>query len=237
MRSPFNLRSSHRRVLFAVTALLVLSAGEVQAQRGLDLQPDTLTQSVLIHPPIDASGDALSLSTREHTYRSQLRLGDQLGRDFTVQKVGEDGVPRTYRPGTGGTKNEDWYGWRRDVLAPFESTVVRVAEPDTVNPPGMMNREAQPGLIAFEDEDEGITLIYGHVREIGVEEGETVQAGEVVAKVGNNGNSRAPHVHIGAWEGGMDLLGSEQGGTPLQIQVDLYAQQRHAPQGASGTSR
>lgn len=231
------LHSSFRRVLLAVVTLLALPTGEVQAQRGLDLRTDTLTQSVLIHPPIDASGDAVSLSTREHTYRSQLRLGDQLGRDFTVQKVEEDGVPRAYRPGTGGTQNEDWYGWRRDVLAPFESTVIRVAEPDTVNTPGTMNREAQPGLIAFEDEDEGITLIYGHVREIGVEEGETVQAGEVVAKVGNNGNSRAPHVHIGAWEGEMNLLGSKQGGTPLQIQVDLYAQQRPATQGPSGSEQ
>jgi murein DD-endopeptidase MepM/ murein hydrolase activator NlpD len=163
--------------------------------------------------------------------------GDQLARDFTIQKVGEDGVPRAYRPGTAGTQNEDWYGWRRDVLAPFESTVIQVAEPDTVNPPGTMNREAQPGLVAFEDEDTGITIIYGHVREIGVEEGETVQAGAVVAKVGNNGNSRALHVHIGAWDGEMDLLGAKQGGTPLQIQIDLYAQQRHAPQESGGNGR
>jgi len=35
-----------------------------------------------------------------------------------------------------------------------------------------------------------------------------------VGRVGNNGNSRAPHVHAGAWKAG---------DTPLQIQVDLYA--------------
>lgn len=59
-------------------------ANTAHAQRGLDLENDTLTQSVLIHPPIEATADSLDLSTREHTYRSQLRLVDQLGRDFSV---------------------------------------------------------------------------------------------------------------------------------------------------------
>lgn len=101
------LHSPLRRIVLAVAALLALSAREVQEQRGLDLQTDTLTQSVLIHPPVDASEDTLFLSTREHTSRSQLRLGDQLGRDFMMKKVGEDGVPRTHQPGTEGTRNED----------------------------------------------------------------------------------------------------------------------------------
>lgn len=111
------------------------------------------------------------------------------------------------------------------MLAPFESTVARVVEPDTVNPPGTMNREAQPGVIVFEDKEENLTVAYAHIREPEVEKGETIEAGEVVAKVGNNGNSRAPHIHVGAWEGGPSKLG-DKAGTPLQIQVDLYAEER-----------
>lgn len=199
---------------------LALSAPveSVVAQPGLDLERDTLTQSVLIHPPVDAGEKALSLWTREHTYRPQLRNGDQLARDFTVARVGDDGIPRTYRPGTSGKSNEDWFGWRRDVLAPFDGSVTRVETPSSTNEPGSMNREAKPGLIMFED-DEGTTVIYAHVREIDVEEGQTVERGEVVAKVGNNANSRAPHVHVGAWKDN----------TPLQIQVDLYAEERTGP--------
>ena len=203
---------------FCITLLLwgICSTGhEAMAQRGLDVKSDTLTQSVLIHPPIDASGDPFSLATREHTYRSQLRLGDQLARDFMVKRVGDDGIPRAYKPGTDGEHNEDWYGWRRDVLAPFEGTVTRVERPDATNEPGVMNRKAQPGLIFFEG-GEGVTVVYAHVRDIEVQEGQRVDAGAVVAKVGNNGNSRAPHVHVGAWIGK----------TPLQIQVDLYAEER-----------
>ena len=44
--------------------------------------------------------------------------------------------------------------------------------------------------------------------------------------MGNNGNSRAPHVHVGAWAGEPDLLGAKTGAEPLQIQVDLYAGER-----------
>ena len=204
----------------------ILTPSEACAQRGLDLEDDTLTQSVLIHPPVDVSGRRMDLNTREHTYRPQLRLVDQLARDFTVMKVGKDGIGRAYEPGTAGRENEDWYGWREDVLAPFESRVVRVVRPDSTNEPGNMNRDGKTGLIVFEDEEEGITVAYAHVREIEVKQGDTVRRGDIVGKVGNNGTSRAPHVHIGAWTGDPDLLGSKTGAEPLQIQVDLYAEER-----------
>ncbi|MCS3658100.1 hypothetical protein GGQ11_002901 [Salinibacter ruber] len=209
---------------------LTLVPTEARAQRGLDLENDTLTQSALIHPPIDVSGRRMDLSTREHTYRPPLRLVDQLARDFTVMKVGDDGIGRAYKPGTAGKENKDWYGWRQDVLAPFESKVVQVARPDSTNKPGSMNRDGKTGLILFEDEEDGITVGYAHVREIEVEEGDTVGRGDVVGKVGNNGTSRAPHVHVGAWAGEPDLLGSKTGAEPLQVQVDLYASERFGKQ-------
>jgi murein DD-endopeptidase MepM/ murein hydrolase activator NlpD len=221
------MRSTALRPVALLLVLGVLGLGRPApsaAQPGRTLESDTLTQSVLIHPPV-ATGEDQALNTREHTYRPQLRLGDQLARDFTVTQVTDDGVPRPYAPGTEGAANADWYGWRQDVMAPFDGTVVQTAAPDTTNPPGTMNREAQPGFILFQDES-GVSVVYAHVREIRVSKGDTVAAGEVVAKVGNNGNSRAPHVHIGAWTGGPSRGGQKTGGTPLQIQVDLYAEER-----------
>jgi murein DD-endopeptidase MepM/ murein hydrolase activator NlpD len=223
---PLTLRTA----CLVLLPLGILSMGvgthDAIAQPGLNPAADTLTQSVLIHPPIDATGPRISLVTREHTYRSSLRLGDQLARDFMIQRVGSDGVPRAYEPETAGERNEDWYGWRSDVLAPFDGTVARVVHPDSVNVPGTMNRDGEPGLIVFRDESDGIVVIYVHVRDIEVQQGQTVDAGDLVAQVGNNATSRVPHVHVGAWRGDMDLLSAKQGGTPLQIQVDLYAQQR-----------
>ncbi len=194
-----------------LTASIALSTHTLKAQQGLELENDTLTKTVLIHRPIDAGEGGLK--TSEHTYRSQLRLGDQLGRDFTVSKLTTDGISRTHI--NHGKTNEDWFGWRKPVLAPMDAKVTRVEQPDTVNTPGTMNREAQPGLIFFKNQD-SVTVIYAHAREIEVEEGQHVAAGDTVGKVGNNGNSRNPHIHVGAWK-------KE---TPLQIQVDLYANER-----------
>jgi hypothetical protein len=214
-----SLHSPQRYSIFVLACLAVFlypATNVVFAQHGISLDTDSLTQTVLIHPVIDADDPRLGLVVWEHEYNPDLRLGDQLGSDFKVQQLGEDGVPRSYAPGTAGKQNEDWYGWRRDVLAPFDATVTRVEHPDTTNVPGTMNRDAQPGLIFFEN-DEGVTVVYAHAREIEVEEGQRVKAGEVVAKVGNNGNSRGPHIHVGAWKGE----------TPLQIQVYLYAAQHY----------
>ena len=201
-------------ILVAIFTLTLLSFPAVaQAQegpppQGRELDRDTPTQTVLIHPPIKGR-----LSSSEHTYNPDLRLGDQLGRDFSVIKIGEDGIVRRYEPGSGGQNNEDWYGWRKPVLAPIDGRVTRVERPGTTNTPGIINSEAQPGLIFFE-RDDGTTVLYVHAREISVEEGQRVDAGEVVATVGNNGNSRDPHIHVGAWKGD----------TPLQIKQDLYVE-------------
>lgn len=124
-----------------------------------------------------------------------------------------------------------WYGWRQDVLAPFDGRVVRVTRPDSTNKPGSMDRDGKTGLIVCQEE-EGITVAYAHPQEISVEDGQTVEPGDVVAKVGNNGTSRGPHVHVGAWEEPPYKLGSETG-TPLQIQADLYAEKRFGPDAES----
>ena len=193
--------------VIVLTLFLLAQAGNAQ-QRGLQVEKDTLNKSVYIHPVI--KGEMVST---ENEYRSQLRLGDQLARDFSVAKITENGIVRRFK--NDGRTNEDWHAWRSKVMAPMDAKVTRVNEADSVNTPGTMNRSVRPGLIFFEKEN-GLTVIYAHVREILVEKGDRVEAGEVVARVGNNGNSRNPHVHVGAWKGD----------TPLQIQVDLYAGER-----------
>lgn len=211
--------SSSRRVLIVGLVLLGLlfTAGPAQAQRGLDVARDTLIESVLIHPPILAEGGRTVRFTREHVYAQKYILGDQLGRDFILMRIGPDGIMRPFEKGTEGARNEHWYTWRTDALAPFDATVTDVQHPDSTNRPGTLNADAQHGEIHFRDEADGVTVSYVHLREIEVEEGQQVAAGEVVAKVGNNGSSIAPHVHVGAW----------MGETPLQIQVDLYAAERN----------
>lgn len=210
---------SSQRVLIVGLALLGLlfTTGPAQAQRGLDVVRDTLIESVLIHPPIPAEGARTVRFAREHVYARKYILGDQLGRDFILMRIGPDGIMRPFEKGTKGARNEHWYTWRKDALAPFDGTVMEVQRPDSINRPGTLNADAQHGEIHFRDEADGVIVSYVHLREIEVEEGQQVAAGEIVAKVGNNGSSIAPHVHVGAWIGE----------TPLQIQVDLYAAGRN----------
>jgi murein DD-endopeptidase MepM/ murein hydrolase activator NlpD len=42
----------------------------------------------------------------------------------------------------------------------------------------------------------GITTLYGHCSKLLVREGQKVAQGELIAKVGNTGNSTGPHLHF-----------------------------------------
>jgi murein DD-endopeptidase MepM/ murein hydrolase activator NlpD len=44
-----------------------------------------------------------------------------------------------------------------------------------------------------------VVIVYGHVADITVKAGDVVRAGDVVARVGNDGVSRSPHLHVGAY--------------------------------------
>jgi murein DD-endopeptidase MepM/ murein hydrolase activator NlpD len=93
---------------------------------------------------------------------------------------------------TDGRKNEDWFGWHKDVLSPAAGTVITIIQLRTAD---------------------GIIIVLGHLAEIVVKKGEVVHAGQVLGKVGNNGQSRAPHTHLGAYR--------EAGAIPLQIRWNL----------------
>ncbi|MFC9892540.1 M23 family metallopeptidase [Nocardia sp. NPDC127579] len=51
-------------------------------------------------------------------------------------------------------------------------------------------------------QDDGTTAVYGHVNETFVREGQRVQAGDVIASVGNRGQSTGPHLHLEIWDQG-----------------------------------
>lgn len=211
--NPTNLKKWTSIALLMLTLTLFLPVDRATAQYGLaDTENDTLTKSVLIYPPIETEENEFIVS-REHMYRSHLRLGDQLGRDFVITRIGENGTMEVFE--NDGSKNQDYFAWQKNVLAPFHGEVTAVNHPERTNKPGNMDRESAPGRIHIKNGN-GVVALFVHVREITVEEGETVKPGDIIAKVGNNGISRGPHVHVGAWKDE----------TPLQIQMDLYADKR-----------
>ena len=143
-------------------------------------------------------------------YNGELEyLGDALGTDCVIQAglEGDTGFVTAFC--NDGARNEDWYGWNAEVLAPFDGTVVAVNVNPVVNQPGHLGRPPA-SIILFERAD-GVRVLFAHVQDLQVARGDTVRAGQVVARVGNNGYGRNPHIHIGAWKGD----------APYQIRWDL----------------
>ncbi|MBQ4829996.1 M23 family metallopeptidase [Alteromonas sp. CI.11.F.A3] len=136
--------------------------------------------------------------------------GDALGTDCVIGGWYEDDKRLFQRSFiNSGFENEDWFGFKKNVLAPCDCTVTKIHLNPITNQPGVMT-PGRASSITFKTKD-GLSVILAHIREIDVKEGEIVKRGTVVAKVGNNGYSRNPHIHIGAWD---------KEGKPIQIQFD-----------------
>lgn len=105
-----------------------------------------------------------------------------------------------------GTRSEDWNSWREPLLAPFDGVVVGFQiNPETTSPG--VRGSGRSSTILFQQLIDGeptdVHVAYVHVRAVTVSQGDTVRAGEPVARIGNNGLSFHPHVHVGAFRGEM----------------------------------
>ncbi|WP_324192421.1 M23 family metallopeptidase [Nocardia transvalensis] len=56
------------------------------------------------------------------------------------------------------------------------------------------------GLWVRVKHDDGTTAVYGHVNDILSHVGQRVNAGDVIATVGNRGDSTGPHLHLEIWD-------------------------------------
>lgn len=187
--------------MFAIAAVLAAATPTTEALPPID--------AVVLAPPY-----AEAYQCSEHWEGQLAYPGDALGQDCLIVGgvEGEAGFGRLYR--TDGARNEDWYGWGAKVLAPFDGTIVKVSINPVVNDPGSMGKP--PASIIIFQRADGVKVMFAHVAAVMVKEGEHVVAGQQVAVVGNNGFSRSPHIHIGAW----------RDKTPLQIRWNLRAMGR-----------
>lgn len=97
-----------------------------------------------------------------------------------------------------GTKNEDWFAFGQKVSAPAAGIVVVADDPAEDNPPlgpASSHASAQGNTIVIDHED-GEYSMFAHLRHgsFKVRVGQRVKAGEVVAEVGNSGDSRFSHL-------------------------------------------
>lgn len=101
-----------------------------------------------------------------------------------------------------GLKLEDYYAYGRDVLAPAGGRVVRVHSGQRDTQPGMIDRGLEPygnHVVIEIAPKEFLFLAHLQPGSIGVREGEVVEAGQPLARVGNSGFSALtpmPHLAI-----------------------------------------
>lgn len=176
----------------AATAVLALLCVPAFAETPLPSE-GTDIQQVLAHPLFSDT-----YMCAEHAAGELPYPGDDLGQDCMIVSFGdsdEGGFQKLY--GTDGATNEDWYGWNRPVQSPCDCEVVDVHTNAVTNRPGEPNPSRASGVVL--KAADGTRFVVAHLREIGVEVGARVKAGDRLGRVGNNGYARAPHIHIGAW--------------------------------------
>lgn len=149
----------------------------------------------LVHPPYSES-----YRCSEHREGELPHLGDALGADCTIERLVDFGGRvwlRSYE--SDGRTNEQWYGYGADVLAPCDCRVLQIRVSAEENKPGIPGTPPASHITFLRSD--GVHILFAHIRNVRVSVGESVVAGEIVASVGNNGYSRHPHLHIGAWLG------------------------------------
>lgn len=199
--------------LMVMLLLLMMSAQTAQSPAPVfehppeAIEPSGPIEAVLLHPVFREP-----FTCGEHAAGERAIAGDSLGTDCQVlgdTRGKNRSFGRLYR--TDGRTNEDWYSWGAEVLSPTDGVLIGLVHNTSVNVPGSKGKPPA-GLMQIRRAD-GIVIMLGHLDNFSVAVGEKVRAGQPVAKVGNNGPSYAPHVHVGA----------SRGSTPFQIRWDQRA--------------
>ncbi len=116
-----------------------------------------------------------------------------------------------------GHQIEDYYAWRKPVLAPGRGRVVRAVDSLPDNPPGHVDRLNNWGNLVIIESPLGFWVALSHFARysLTVSEGDWVEAGDPLGLCGNSGYSPQPHIHVqvqGSGQVGAMTLPFEFGG-------------------------
>jgi murein DD-endopeptidase MepM/ murein hydrolase activator NlpD len=138
------------------------------------------------------------------------RIAQRFATDWT--RVGADGLAFRGDP----AKNANWSAYGAEVLAVADATVADVKDGVPENDPTSEKKavpidlETVGGNYVILDLGGGRFAFYAHLRpgSIRVRVGDRVRRGQVLALLGNSGNSDAPHLHFHVTDG-VSPLGAE----------------------------
>jgi hypothetical protein len=131
------------------------------------------------------------------------------------------------------TRNESYAGYGQEIRAVADGTITSTLDVLEPNKPGILPAsdpelakkitvETVDGNNIIQDLGGGVWAAYAHLQKgsLLVKPGDKVKAGQVIARLGNTGNSNAPHLHFQLMNG-PGLVGSD--GIPYVIGQFSYA--------------
>jgi biotin carboxyl carrier protein len=202
-----------------------LSGGRVLVRRAIP---------PVVHPPLRGGGwVALSGMSNTSGHRRTIvvvngkaRIAQRFATDWV--RIGPDGLAFRGDP----AKNSSWSAYGAEVHAATNGTVVDVKDGVPENDPTADKKavpitvESAPGNYIIVAMGNGYFSFYAHLQtnSIRVKRGDQVRVGQVLALLGNSGNSDSPHVHFHVCDANSPL-GSE--GMPYV--VDFFEMQGVLP--------
>ena len=146
------------------------------------------------------------------------------GQRYAIDFLQVDSTGSSRRPGSDPLKNESYYAYGTELLAVADGIVVATKDSIPQNVPG--GRAVKIDLVTVGGNYVGIDIgggmyaLYAHVQpgSLRVKVGDRVRRGQVIALLGNSGNSTEPHVHFQIADG-PTFLSSE--GLPYATDFDV----------------
>lgn len=172
---------------------------------------------LVISPPVRGEGWLAVEGPKNTNHHRSALIGFQ-GKIFVPERyavdwmqIGESG--KLWR--TDGSTNEDFYCYDQTLYAVADGVVVDVRDgiPDNVpvgSKPATIAVQNIAGNMVVLDIGNSHYAVYAHIipGTVAVKRGDMVKSGDVIGRLGNSGNSDAPHLHFHIC-GGMDALFSE----------------------------
>lgn len=128
--------------------------------------------------------------TREQNYHVVVKF-QQNALDLVINKNG-----KSYR--TDGKKNEDYFSFSKEIIAPCDGEIVFSVDGIKDNVPGVLNSMYVLGnsILLKTKNNEYVLLAHFKQNSIKVKQDDLVKQGDLLGLSGNSGNSSEPHLHF-----------------------------------------
>jgi len=224
----------------AISHHLSLKLGDYPQTLVLQTHPVPVTSNTLVISPPLKGDHWVALNGPSNTSihrRALIPIDGQLaiGQRFAIDWVRANDSGKVYHGDP--LDNHNYYGYGADVLAVADGVVAQTLDGVPQNVPGIASRavpitsENIGGNHVVLDIGNGHYAFYAHLQpgSLRVKLGDRVRRGQVIALLGNSGNSTAPHLHFHI-SNGISPLGAE--GLPYAL--TSFEVQAHAQIGSQG---